>query len=57
MHMHEIMEAFMAKQDCQPMSRVSQRTLRLFSLSLTNSNLFLDRFDEIRVDEVGDDCQ
>lgn len=41
MHMHEITQALMAKQDCQPMSYVSQRTLLLFILRWLYSNLFL----------------
>lgn len=57
MHMHEIMEAFTAEQDCQPMSCVSQRTRLLFSLRLLYSNLFLDRLDEIKWRVVGDGCQ
>lgn len=57
MHMHEIMEAFMAKQDCQPISCVSQRPLLLFFLCLLYSNLFLDRLDEIKWQVVGDGCQ
>lgn len=56
-HMHGITWALMAKQDCQPMSYVSQRTLLLFTLHSLYCNLFLDRLDEIKWREVGHGCQ
>lgn len=57
MHMHEIIEAFMAKRRLPANVMWVTKDTAWFSLHLLHSNLFLDRLDEIKWRAVRDGCQ